>query len=67
VSADNYYRVSRAGSKFAVTMGFASDDEEVQAGSRSVIFDTLQEAVSYAQSEYAEYGYHIDPDCWDNA
>jgi hypothetical protein len=50
---------------FAVTMGFASDEEQVKPGPRSRLFATLAEAVKYANSEYSEYGVQIDDDCWE--
>lgn len=64
MSADNFYVVQPWQDRFAVTMEFASDEHErtprdldraVHAG-HARLFDTPEEALDYAASQYAEYG-----------
>ena len=61
MSADNYYRVcSHPTGGYAVVMGFMSDDYDPEPTRYSPKYNTLEAAIAYAQSEYAEYGYVVD-------
>jgi hypothetical protein len=62
MSADNYYRIHRAGGRYFVTCDFASDEnwpstgDILESGRPIHWYDTLEEAQEYAYSEYSEYG-----------
>lgn len=67
MSADNYYTIlPHPNGGFAAIMQFASDEHdcELKAEEWMESFPTLQEAESFARSEYTEYGVSIHPDCW---
>lgn len=57
MSSDNYYYVVKVPGGFAALMGFASDDylPTYQPG-RDTVFNTADDAMSYAEGSYAEYG-----------
>lgn len=61
MSADNFYFITHHPmGGYAVLMGFASNDEEpLVATAKSLRFDSLPEAISYANEEYSEYGVQI--------
>lgn len=59
MSANNFYRVMKFGGRYAVEMGWMEDDaglEDTPDEERAVWFDSLDEAMKYASSEYSEYG-----------
>lgn len=68
MSSDNFYLIRRAGDRYAVSMEFASDEEDAEhpAGRldfpqpidspRIAWFDDHTAAVDYAFSKYSEYG-----------
>ena len=64
MSADNFFLVTpHPTSGFAVLMGFASNEYEVlKASKRDKSYPTLEAAVSYATSEYSEYGVEVSPE-----
>ena len=67
MSADNYMVVDKVNGRYYVSNQFASDDvwetpEEVAARQEKLGnhgYDTFDEAVEYADSEYSEYGVSI--------
>ena len=59
MSSDNYYTIRRDGDKYVAVMGFMSDLEDGRPAvmrDRHSRFDSWDEAVEYAMSEYSEYG-----------
>ncbi len=59
MSADNYFLIKEEDNGiFVVRMGFMSD-AYVQFTESDPRFNSLKEAILYAQSEYTEYGYRI--------
>lgn len=65
MSADNYYVVRKAGDKFVVLMGFASDPHEPQVkdGEAYVLYDDPVTALLAAQQLDSEYGASLHPEC----
>lgn len=63
MSADNFYFITRHPlGGYAVLMGFASFDEPLVATAESMRFDSLPDAITYANEEYSEYGVQISND-----
>lgn len=68
MSADNYMLIRKIGGRFAVTMEFASDDEpgsvQYEPDEDGIMqtrwFDTAEDALTYARSEWTEYGIEFD-------
>jgi len=57
MSSDNYYLVWHRDGAFYVTMEFASSDDPADFDTDFADkFDTYEEAMDYAESEYSEYG-----------
>lgn len=65
MSADNYWAVVPHGEKFAVCMGFESNDEWPTAKPKSPLFDTAAEAIDEAhridEIDWSEYGVRVHP------
>lgn len=66
MSSDNYYlvRIHPEGG-FGITMGFASDNYLPEVTATNEIFDSIEDALLTAASEYPEYGVEIHPECYD--
>ena len=60
MSSDNYYQVWRRNGKFYVSMEFMSDETVKFDPECAREFDTLDEAIEYAGSEYSEYGIFVE-------
>jgi len=58
MSSNNFYRVMKYKGRFAVEMGWMEEDSGLDPipSERAAWFDTLEEAMNYASSEYSEYG-----------
>lgn len=68
MSADNYYRISKHPNnpeKFAISQGFASNEELVEPNSKSPEFDDILSARRYIldNDPIIEYGIHVDNEC----
>ena len=65
MSADNYYiiRKDQKTGQFVPVMGFASDDYEAVIRDNDKRYDTIGEALDYADRQYAEYGVQIHDEC----
>lgn len=63
MSADNYFVIRKDDTgRFAATMGFASDHGVPPIDDTDPRFDSLAEALTYANAEYTEYGVRVDVD-----
>ena len=61
MSSDNYYLVWHRDGAFYVTMEFASNDDPADFDPDFARqFDTLEDAMTWAESEYSEYGVFMD-------
>lgn len=66
MSADNYYAVIPAGNKFAVRMGFMSNDDWPSPREGQPLFDTVGAAIAEADrldhEHWSEYGIRLHPE-----
>jgi len=57
MSSDNFYFVGKhPEGGFGVTMGFASDNDEIVISRDDPKFDSFREAKEFAHAQYSEYG-----------
>lgn len=64
VSADNYYVIRKhPDGGYAAVMGFESDPQMPRARKGDKAYPTVDEALTYACSQYSEYGVEVHPEC----
>ena len=63
MSSDDYYMIRKRDGRYAVDMGFASDEDTPEAGRDGIWFRRLGQAVAYARERHSEYGPYFDSDC----
>lgn len=70
MSSNNFYRVLKVGNRYAVEMGWMEEDTGLDPAPAEDAwwFDSLEEALEYAGSQYSEYGVFFSsgsPDSFD--
>lgn len=64
MSADNFYVIHDhpSGSGYCAVMGFASEEDDVTPNMDHRRFDSVRQALEWAQDEYSEYGVSVAED-----